>query len=754
MKRILLICTAIAYHTIVLAQQPNKDSVHQLSPIEVRATRVNEKMPFAATNLSEKQIEKQNLGFNLPYLLGQIPSVITSSDDGVGVGYSALRIRGTDMTRINVTFNGIPVNDPESQGTFFVNTSDIASSTSSIQVQRGVGSSTNGAGAFGGSVNISNIEQDSMASSSISNSYGSFQTRKHTLKAATGLLLGGFQADIRLSEIHSLGFVERASSNLKSLQFLTGWTSKNKMTNIKFNLLTGKEITGQAWNGVGVIFDTKDAGKINYKDELEKVGRRSNTLGMMMDASGKTSYYDDQTDNYQQTYYQLFVNHKFNPYWLGNISFFSTRGKGFYNEYKDGDAHEGEKFSSYGLPNYSPAEGVVIKRVNLVRQLWLDNYFSGSVFSLSYDKNNTNIIFGGAYTDYDAKHYGFITWAQYGVPLNYRWYNLTAFKNDFNIYGKWQQQIAKGLFTFIDLQLRNVNYNINGFRKNPDVFIKSSELFFNPKFGINYQVKHNGRHFSRLFGSYAVANKEPNRDDFEASPQQLPKPENLQDIELGYLFSAPVWNVGANLYYMKYKDQLILTGKINDVGAYSRINVPKSYRAGVELTGSLRPSDFIELNLNITLGKNKIKNFIQYSDDYDKGGQIVESFTNTDIAFSPNTIMGGTATFQPFHKATNKNHFFIDLVQKYVGRQYLDNSSSRFKSIQPYSLTDLRFRYQLHSNLFKKVELLALINNVFDKKYENNGYTYSYMYDDKLTVNNFYFPQAGTTWNIGLTFGF
>ncbi|HOZ96870.1 MAG TPA: TonB-dependent receptor [Niabella sp.] len=756
MKRIFMMGLALATQHLVWSQTDSipKDSVNVLAPIEVRATRVNNKMPFAASNLQDKQISKQNHGANLPYLLGQLPSVVTSSDDGTGVGYSSLRIRGTDMTRINVTFNGIPVNDPESQGIFFVNTSDIASSTSSIQIQRGVGSSTNGAGAFGGSINISNIEQSNNASALVSNSYGSFNTWKHTIKAATGLLQGGFQMDIRLSKINSSGYIDRSKADLKSLQFLTGWTSKNQKTNIKFNLLTGKEKTGQAWNGIGVIFDLKDAAHIDYGQILDNIGRQTNSIGEMVDAHGKSSYYNDQTDNYQQDYYQLFINQKFNPYWTGNLSLFMTRGRGYYNEYKDGDDHDGEKFKNYGLPNYVPVIGDTIKRVNLIRQIWLDNYYSGTVFSLVYDKNKTNLAFGGAYTNYDTRHYGFIKWAQYGIPPDHQWYHLSAYKHDINFYSKWQQEIAEGLFTFLDLQVRNVSYNIHGFRKNPMVNIEATHLFFNPKIGINYLIRHDGKKYSRIFASYALANKEPNRDDFEAAPTQQPKPEHLQDLELGFDYSDPNWNAGFTGYYMKYKDQLILTGMINDVGAYNRTNVPSSYRAGIELNAGIKPSSIFELSTNAAFSRNKIKSFTQYSDDYDNGGQIEEIFNNSDIAFSPNVVVGATASFEPFYKPTTSRHFFIDIIQKYVSRQYLDNTATKFKSINPYALTDLRLRYHLSSKLFREVSITGVVSNIFNRKYENNGYTYSYLYDGALTVNNFYFPQAGTNWNVGISFGF
>ena len=745
MKRILLagciFATSIAYaqsDTTFIA-----DSFRMLTPVEVRATRVSDKSPFAVSNITSGEIKKQNLGQNLPYLLSQVPSVVTSSDDGLGVGYSSMRIRGTDVTRINVTFNGVPVNDPESQVAIFVNFGDLASSTNSVQIQRGVGSSTNGSGAFGASLNIFNAGQSKEATASISNSYGSYNTWKHTVQASTGMLKGGFQFDARLSKLSSDGYIDRAFTDLKSLHFISGWTSKNEMTNIKFNLLTGKERTGQAWNGIGTYFTDKEP-VVDYQTQLNRTGRRTNNLGEMADGN----YYNDQTDNYQQDYYQLFINQKFNPHWSANLTGYYTRGKGFYNEYR-----LEEPFSDYGRPNVVTG-GETIEETNLTRQLWLDNHYYGSVFSANYNKANTDLILGGAITNYDAKHYGFVKWADAGFPVDYKWYDLPAEKNDYNFFGKLQQQLTEGLLGFVDLQYRNVVYNLYGFRKNPDIESKNIYSFFNPKAGLSYIIKHPYSAQSKIYGSFAVANKEPNRDDFEASPTQAPKAEHLQDIEAGYQYNASRFAAGINGYYMKYKDQLIHTGKINDVGAYARTNVDDSYRAGIELTASAKPIDWFLLDANATFSRNKIKSIVQYNDDYDAGGQIEEIYTNTDIAFSPNVIAGATATFEPFAGRSGNQNFYIDLVEKYVGRQYLDNSSNKLRSINPYALTDLRLRYTIATNWIKELGLVLMVNNVFNKKYENNGYTFSYKYDGTLTTENYYYPQAGTNFNVGITLGF
>jgi len=721
------------------------DSFYLLSPVEVRSLRLSSRAPFATSNIHSAELQKQNLGQNMPYLLNQTPSLVVNSDDGVGVGYSSLRIRGTDMTRINVTMNGIPVNDAESQAAIFVDLPDLASSTTTVQIQRGVGASTNGSGAFGGSINISNLEQSKTAGVAVSNSYGSFNTWKHTLQAGTGLLKSGFQFDVRLSKLSSSGFIDRASSDLLAAHVIGSWTSKNEATNIKFNYLTGKERTGQAWNGLGVVFSDQDQ-PVNYQKELEKQGRNTNTLGEIREGV----YYKDQTDNYWQDYYQLFLNQKIRNNWLLNVGTFLTRGKGYYNEYKKNEA-----FADYGLPNYVKTPGDTLRKVNLTRQLWLDNYYYGTVFSTAYNTAATNFVFGGAYTRYNAKHYGFVKWADYGVPLDHRWYNLTAFKNDFNLYAKLQQELLTNLYGFADLQYRNVVYTLNGFRKSPTLpSIENTYHFFNPKAGLSYFIAHGNNASSKVYASYALANKEPNRDDFEASEQEKPRAERMQDIEAGYQYNTPVFQAGVNGYYMDYKDQLILTGKINDVGAYARTNVPDSYRAGLEFSAGLKPLSWLQLSANATFSKNKIKAITQYGDDYDNGGQVSAAYRNTDIAFSPNTIAGASLTLEPLYRITGDHHFFIDLLEKYVSRQYLDNASDKNKSINPYALTDLRLRYQAGSRTFRNIGILLMVNNLLDKKYENNGYTFGYRADGAMVTENYYFPQAGINWNIGLSFGF
>ncbi len=703
-----------------------------MQPVEIRALRAGSNAPFAKTEINQKDIEKLNLGQDLPYLLQYTPSAVVTSDAGTGIGYTGLRVRGTDGVRMNVTLNGMPVNDAESQGTFFVNFGDIASSTGSIQLQRGVGTSTNGAGAFGATMSISNLQQMDKAGAEIFNSYGSFDTWRHTVKAGTGLLKNGLQFDVRLSQINSRGYIDRSNSDLKAMQFLAGWKASDK-TQLRFMLMTGKEKTGQAWNGVP-------------QDSLE-TNRTYNELGMRADGS----FYNNQTDNYQQDYYQFFVDHKFSQYLTGHIATFLTRGKGYYEEYK-----LGADYATYGLPDNIRGTDTFTS-TDLIRQLWLDNYYYGSVFSLMYEKNKTQLTLGGGWNQYTGKHYGDVLWAlDGGVPDNYRWYNTDAQKNDLNIYLKLQQRAGNKLLLFGDLQYRNVAYNIYGFRDNPGVKPIALYNFINPKAGVTYMIAENGYKVEKIYASVAVANKEPNRNDFEASPITQPKHEQLYDVEVGYDRNISKLHLNANYFYMYYRNQLVLTGQINDVGAYTRTNVPNSYRTGIEAQAAYVPNYWLKVFANATYSQNKIENFTEYIDNYDNptGAQDVVNHGTTDIAFSPNIIGAAGVTFSPFRYMQKEQVLELDILGKYVGQQYLDNTGYSSRSIDPYGLCDIRIRYSIQTKPFKELGLNLALNNILNKQYVSNGYTFSYVSGGAMTTANYYYPQAGFNFLLGLTLKF
>lgn len=678
----------------------------------VRATRASENSASTYSNISREELEKNNLGQDLPFLLNQSPSVVVSSDAGNGIGYTGIRIRGSDPTRLNVTINGIPYNDPESQGTFWVNLPDFASSVDNIQIQRGVGTSTNGAGAFGGSLNIQTTIKHDSAYVELNNTIGSYQTVKNTVNVGTGLMNNKFSLDGRLSRIQSDGYIDRGSSMLKSY-FLSGaYYGKNNL--LRANVFSGSEKTYQAWNGV--------------PETLLETNRTFN---------GFT--YDDQTDNYTQNHYQLLYSHSLKSDLSANLALHYTQGSGYYEEFK-----EDQKLAKYGINPYSVG-GTTISNSDLVRRRWLDNDFYGLTYSLNYTPEaDINFTLGGAYNEYDGDHFGEVIRGQF-IPTGnsiQRYYNGNGFKTDFNAYAKAEYGPGK-LNLFADLQYRRVNYTISGTDKNRLNLNHDDKLnFFNPKIGLSYELNQR----NNLYASIAIANKEPNRDDYiNSAPGSLPSRENLMDIETGYRIKASNFSAGLNAYAMFYKDQLVLTGKVNDVGEYIRQNVEDSYRYGLELDGKLQISNKLSWALTASLSDNKIKNFTEYVDDYDNGGQIVNNYSNTDLAFSPKFVGSGELSFQPFKKTE------IALLSKYVSGQFLDNTSNSQRSLDAFFVNDLRLRYNTSFKGLKNIGITLLMNNIFSELYEANGYTFSYLYGGAFTTENYYYPQAPANFLLSLS---
>lgn len=695
---------SIAYFLLFTANAQDSTSIRQLNEVVVSATRANQKTGMAFTNVYQKDIKKVNLGQDMPFLLNQLPSVVVTSDAGAGVGYTGIRIRGTDPTRINVTLNGIPYNDSESQGTFWVNMPDFASSAQSIQVQRGVGTSTNGAGAFGASININTLgyEQDAFGETNVS--VGSFNTLKTNVLASTGLLNGHFVVDARLSKLSSDGYIDRAASDLKSFYVSAGYYGKNNF--VRFNAFSGKEKTYQAWEGV--------------PESLLKTNRTFNPYT-----------YDNQVDDYQQDHYQLISSFKLSQNWTFNPTLHYTKGRGFYEQYR-----ERQSFANYGLPNVIIGRDT-IKRTDLVRRKWLDNDFYGATYSLDYNSNkkfSANI--GGGWNKYDGDHFGEIIWAKNASTSNirYRWYESNSIKTDFNIFTKGYYQLSEALNFFADLQYRTVSYNIKGVNDDRmDITQQSDYQFFNPKFGVNYQLSKT----SSVYASYAVGNKEPSRQDF-IDNAQAPLAETLRDLEIGYRTVGQTLSFDANFYYMNYKNQLVLTGQVNDVGNTIRVNVPESYRAGLELMANWKFASKWALSANTTFSQNKIKNFTETIVNYDGDANQINSLSKTDISFSPNLIAGGQLSYNP---AKNVE---LALMTKYVSKQFMDNTSDDNRSLDAFFVNDIRASYSIKPKLVKELTFSLLVNNIFNHLYESNGYTYSYIYDKQVTTENFYYPQAGT----------
>lgn len=720
MNKLRFLTPALFLINPVFSQQKvtaEKDTFLFLEPVEVRATRAGDKAPFTRTNITKSEIEKHNLGQDLPFILNQTPSVVVNSDAGNGVGYTGIRIRGTDASRINVTLNGIPFNDAESQGTFFVDLPDFISSVGSIQVQRGVGTSSNGPGAFGATINISTNETNRTPYAEFNNNFGSFNTWKNTIKTGSGVIGDHFTTDLRLSRISSDGYIDRASSDLKSFYFSTAYLDKK--STVRFNIFSGKEKTYQAWYGVSA-------------NDLE-MNRTINYAGM--ERSGEP--YHNETDNYKQDHYQLFFTRRILEGLNFNTALYYVKGNGYYEQYKADEA-----YADYNFPE--PVYGTeVITHTDLVRQLWLDNDFYGNIFSLQYRKKNSEMTLGGGWNRYEGNHFGEVIWAEKGLSLPARWYDLDADKRDLNVFFKHLIRLSDDLNIFYDLQYRDVDYEIGGFRDNPLLFVNNNYSFFNPKAGLSYTNKD-----WNIYFSYSRGQKEPNRDDFEAGLTQAPKPEKLNDFEMGIEKTDRDYSIGAFLYYMQYEDQLVLNGKINDVGAYTRINIPKSYRTGIELVGSSKIMEWFHASFNLTLSRNKVLDFTEFIDDYDVGGQKDYSYSSTDIAFSPSIITGYNLVFKPF------KNLDLAVMGKYTGKQYLDNTQNENRKLDPYYVQDLQARYSIPAKILKQATLVLQVNNAFNDLYEPNGYTFSYFYGGELITENYYYPMAGRNFIIGLNLRF
>lgn len=712
----------------------------------VSATRVDETTPVTYTNVEASEIERRNLGQDVPYLLQSTPSVTTTSDAGAGIGYTGIRIRGVDPARINVTINGIPVNDAESHAVFWVNLPDLSSSTENIQIQRGVGTSTNGAGAFGATVNLQTTSASAEPFGEINTGFGSYNTQKYNVKLGSGLMENGWQFEGRLSKLDSDGYIDRASSDLDSY-FLSA-SHHGERSLLRADVFSGRERTYQAWNGVPEPILEGDAQELErYIANLvfnpeEQAHWRAN-LG---NRQFNQFRYEDQVDNYQQNYYQLHYSYKLQENWNANVSVFYTKGFGYFEEYE-----RSEDLADYGIEPISPTDP---EESDLIRRRWLDNDFYGSIFSTKYTHSDTwNVTLGGGYSYYDGAHFGEVIWARYaGDSENEdRYYDNDGVKKDFNAYGKLQYKLTDNLNSYLDLQVRGVGYTFlgNGFVRSAGSTVRDSLvslqqtedlLFFNPKFGFVYSLPDQ----QRVYASFGVGSKEPTRDEYvDSSPDSRPDPEKLYNVEAGYRGDFSRYYVGANLYGMFYEDQLVPTGAINDVGEIVRENVPESYRVGLELQGGVSLTHNLSVSGNATFSRNKIVEYTQYTAKYDASfdfaGQQETIYEDTDIAFSPSVITNGIIGY-------NKGGLNAELISKYVSRQYLDNTQTQSRSIDPYFVNDIRLSYSVSQvPVLEGVTATLQVNNIFDHEYVTNGYTFGWIYDDQDPVHfNYYYPQAGT----------
>jgi len=689
-----------------------EESSTMTDEVVVTATRANDKTPTTFVNITRQAIQKQNFGQDLPFILNWTPSVVTTSDAGAGVGYTGIRVRGSDATRVNVTINGIPYNDSESQGTFWVDIPDIASSTQSIQIQRGVGTSTNGAGAFGASLNVQTNSLQSEPYTDIITAFGSFNTQRYTLRTGTGLINNHWAFDAKISKITSDGYVDRASSDLGSYYLSGGYYGKK--TVIKAIAFGGSEKTYQSWYGLD--------------EATMQTNRTMNYAGAIYDANGDVNrYYDNQVDDYKQDHYQLHTSHQLNETWSANVSLHYTYGRGFYEEY-----HQDQSFSSLGLPDLVVKDTTITSSDVIVRK-WLDNQFYGLTYSLNYNKNKSSIVIGGAYNEYaKAMHFGEIIWAQYTnqAPIRYHYYDGQSHKNDFNSYAKWNYSLTATLNTFVDLQYRHVDYQTSGKRDDQTSYDVDEQFdFFNPKVGLNYTLSDK----NVLYGSYAIANREPNRSDY-VDGDVKPKPEQLGNLELGLRRNVSRYALEVNYYLMNYTDQLVLTGQLDNSGYPIRANVGKSYRTGIELSGLIRLSDSWNWNLNATWSINKNQDFVTVDSNN------IPVTRNTTIILSPGLIGGSQLSWRA------SSHFQLTWLSKYVGKQYLDNSQDENLTLSNYFINDIRLNYQLVPKGMKEIGLSLLLNNIADVKYSSNGYTYG--------SSAYYYPQAGRNFMVMATMRF
>ncbi len=711
-------------------QQPDTTRTEKLDEVLVKAVRVDAKSPITHSNLSKEEIAKRNLGQDIPTLINFLPSVVTTSDAGAGIGYTGIRIRGVSSQSTNVTINGIPYSDAESLGTFWVNLGDFASSVENLQVQRGVGTSTNGSAAFGASINILTDGFSDVATGEISNSVGSFNTKKHTVKFSTGLMGAdaqrrrGFEIAGRLSNIESDGYVDRASTSLKSYFLQGSYVDENTL--IKAVTFGGNNVTYQSWFGIDAQTLRED--------------RTFNPAGQFTDEDGNTQFYDREVDDYRQDHYQLHWNEKINRNWSTNLGLNYTYGRGYFEQFREDD-----DFATY---NFEPltVNASLVNTTDLIRRRWLDNDYYVINANVNYKDNNSDILLGTSFSHYDGDHFGEVIWARFASNSNIRdrYYEGNGKKNDFSAFAKGTFKLNNKLQLYGDLQIRNVNYETSGINSNLTQFnVDENYVFFNPKAGVTYA--YNDR--NDLYFSYARANREPNRDDFESNRDI--RPEQLNDFELGWRHKSERFLLNVNGYLMYYNEQLVLSGEINDVGAPLRSNSGESYRLGIEVESTIPLASKWTLQPNVTLSRNRnVETIISFDGE-------LQNLGSTAIAFSPDIVAANALIYQP------NNNLQFSLLSKFVGEQFMSNTEADLSRLDSFFTTDFNFVYTIRpQSIFRSIVINGLINNIFNELYESNGYYFTF--DDDFsnpgsisTVEGAgFYPQAVTNFLVGVTFNF
>ncbi|WP_439150965.1 TonB-dependent receptor [Winogradskyella sp.] len=715
-------------------KQQDTSKVEKLDEILVKSVRVDAKSPITHSNVSKEELAKRNLGQDIPILLNFLPSVVTTTDAGAGVGYTGIRVRGVSPQSTNVTINGIPYNDAESLGTFWVNLGDFASSVESLQLQRGVGTSTNGSGAFGASINVLTDAVSKEASGEISNSFGSFNTRKHTVKFSTGLLNDHFEIAGRLSNISSDGYIDRASADLKSYFLQASYINTNTL--IKAIAFGGNEVTYQSWYGI-------DA-------ETLKEDRTFNFAGIYTDDNGNTQFYDNEVDNYSQDHYQLHWNQRYDNNWSTTLGLNYTYGRGYFEQFREDD-----DFSTYGFEELT-VNGESVNTTDLIRRRWLDNDFYVVNASVNYKNDEIDMIFGGSYSHYDGDHFGEVIWAEFASQsdIRDRYYDGNSLKNDLSVFYKANYQLNDKVSLYGDLQVRNVTYKTFGNTSDlVDFEVDKEFTFFNPKAGVSYELND----ANNFYFSYARANREPNRTDFESNPNI--KPEELNDFELGWRHKKGNFSFNANAYYMMYNQQLVLSGRLDDVGNPIRTNSGESYRLGVELEAIIPVTPKLTLQPNMTISSNKNKETKIFRD----GETEPRNLGKTDISFSPDLVAANAIVFQPIKELQ------MSLLSKFVGEQYMSNTEAELSKLDSYFVNDFNITYTLSfkvneesqkKSFFKSMVFTGLVNNIFNEKYVSNGYYFTF--DDDFSnpgsvttvEGSGFYPQATTNFLVGVTLNF
>ena len=726
LKPNLLFVLCLCFGTM-FAQEKQQDStkVQKLDEVLVKSVRVDAKSPITHSNVSKKEITKRNLGQDIPILLNFLPSVVTTTDAGAGVGYTGIRVRGVSPQSTNITINGIPYNDAESLGTFWVNLGDFASSIESLQLQRGVGTSTNGSGAFGASINVLTDAISKNASGEISNSFGSFNTRKHTVKFSTGLINDHFEIAGRLSNISSDGYIDRASADLRSYFLQGAYVDENTL--IKAVVFGGNEVTYQAWYGIDAETLADD--------------RTFNFAGIYTDDDGNTQFYDNEVDNYSQDHYQLHWNQRYNNYWSTNVGLNYTYGRGFFEQFREDD-----EFSTYGFEELS-VNGEIQNTTDLIRRRWLDNDFYVINASANYKNNDLDMIFGGSLSHYDGDHFGEVIWAEFASQsdIRDRYYDGNSLKNDLSVFTKANYKLNDRISLYGDLQVRNVSYKTYGTTSDLVLFeVDKDFTFFNPKAGITYDLNNS----DSFYFSYARANREPNRTDFESNNDI--EPEQLNDFELGWRHRKGNFSFNANAYYMLYNEQLVLSGRLDDVGNPIRTNSGESYRLGLELEAIIPISSKLTIQPNMTISSNKNTETI-----VSLNGEL-ENLGKTDISFSPDLVVANAIVYQPIENLQ------MSLLSKYVGDQYMGNTENPESKLDSFFVNDFNITYTLKTNsIFESVVFTGLVNNIFNEEYVSNGYFGSFDFEDSNSPTGIstgffsgFYPQATTNFLLGITLNF